>query len=261
MNKKNGVKPAAIVWDEIIYQSPQEAMERLGFSALKEVESPLYIKLNECLVALMASKRFIKMDESLNNPQKTDSYFENTFLLNQLDELKQKKENMSKQEQMFFDYEMGISVLYGAHNEAKNTQNEKVLHTTEKGIQSIVAFYREKFHSSSFKFHDAMFKAETIEMDSVEARGLKQMDIAYEEDKKVWNSILSRTPLKEMEYGEELFWGLVWSYVPQEKAENLKKFFSNSPYISALEPVGITTHSNVNNISFWKDNLKTLVKA
>ena len=251
MNNMDGAAPRTLVWDKIIYLPAQEAMEQLGFAALQKNEPTLYIKLSECLVALSASKRFMNMAARLNSMDDRDSYFTKSFPLAQSETLMKKKAALTEQEKMFFDYEVGVSVLYNAYCKANAIQNEMVLRATEDGIRAVAGFYRDQFHYTSFKFHNAMFGAETIEMDSPAAMGLKLMDKAYAQDKRVWNNFAYHYSLKDPAYVEELFWKLVLTYVPHNKMNVLRELVPASEKGLAFEPIEITAHSGSGYVPFW----------
>lgn len=261
MNNTDGAGPRTLVWDKIIYLPTSQAMEQLGFSALQQSEPHLYSKLYECLVALTASKRFMKMAERLNSMDDRDAYFTKSFSLAQSDALMRKKASLTDQEKMFFDYEVGVSVLYGAYCKANAIQNETVSRTAEDGIRAVAGFYRDQFHYTSFKFHNAMFGAETIEMDSPAALGLKLMDKAYSQDKKAWNNFAYHYSLKDPMYVEELFWKMVLSYVPHDKVKTLRNLAPVSDKGLVSEPIEIAAHSGSGYVPFWVGMPKSRVNA
>lgn len=261
MNNTDGADPRTLVWDKIIYLPTSQAMEQLGFSALQQSEPALYAKLSECLVALAASKRFMNMAVRLNGLEERDAYFAKSFPLAQSAALMQKRASLTDQEKMFFDYEVGVSVLYNAYCKAVAIQNETVSRATEDGIRAVAGFYRDQFHYTSFKFHNAMFGAETIEMDSPAALGLKLMDKAYAQDKKAWNNFAYHYLLKDPAYIEELFWKLVLSYAPYDKMKALRDLVPASDKGLASEPVEVAAHSGSGYVPFWAGSPKSRVNA
>lgn len=261
MNNTDGADPQIQVWDKIIYLPIPQVMEQLGFSALKQSEPHLYSKLYECLVALTAAKRFMKMVEHLNEQEHQDDYFAESFPLSSPGLLAQKKVSLIDQEKMFFDCEVGVSVLYRTFRKENGIQDEVTSQSAKDGIRAVASFYRDQFYYTSFIFHDAMFGAETIEIDSPAASGLKLMDKAYARDKKAWNNFMYHPVSKGAASVEELFWKSVLSSVPHDQVEILRDLVPVSDRGLVLEPVEIAAHSGARNVPFWVGTSKSRVNA
>ena len=256
-----GVSDEQSLWNDLIYRQPSDAMEVLGFAPLKTGEPLLYAKLYECLITLAASKRFMKMAQKLKTMEDKDTYFLKAFPLSRVDVLKQKRLKMSDLEKTFFDYELGTSIIYATYCKASDFQNDSILKSTEEAIRAIATLYRDQFHYTSFKFHNAMFSAETIEMGSPQAKGLKLMDNAYANDKKNWNNFVYCYSLKDPTFVEDLFWNTVREFSPQKFKAALLDIVPEIQDKLLLEPVEIKAHSNTGHIPFWVGTPKTRVEA
>ncbi len=261
MKKQDGTDPCSQIWEDLIYRAPQDIMERLGLSVLKEDEPRLYSALYDCLVVLTASKRFLRMVDRLGSIREKDSYFTEDFLPKRADSLLQKKSQMSATEKLFFEYEAGLSVLNSTYDGASSFYPNAVCREAEEGIRTIGSFYREQFHRASFAFHSAMFGAQTIEMDSPAANGLKLIDKAFEQDKRAWNGFQCCYSLKDYSFIEKHFWDTVRSYVSFEKMASLKRIAPHSERSSLPEPVGVAAHCGVGNVPFWAGNPKSRENA
>ena len=64
------------------------------------------------------------------------------------------KSDRTDQEKMFFDYEVGVSVLYGAYCKANAIQNETVSRAAEDGIRAVAGFYRDQVGGAIGVFHN-----------------------------------------------------------------------------------------------------------